>query len=123
MRVHKTILLLWFNACDSISNFLQSLASIWIIMERDSSSVYPVLREVYCYGYRYHTNTQIIFYDQQSPNYFYWTDPLRLDPSRKVYDVANNTELEETLRQVIKPPANNIIFVVPLIIFSCPLGS
>eukprot|EP01116_Phalansterium_solitarium_P018874 TRINITY_DN5131_c0_g2_i1.p1 TRINITY_DN5131_c0_g2~~TRINITY_DN5131_c0_g2_i1.p1 ORF type:complete len:431 (+),score=58.62 TRINITY_DN5131_c0_g2_i1:356-1648(+) len=82
--------------------------SIWFTIERDARSRCPRLREIFCYGYRYHTTSHVIFYTQPSPRHFFSVQPLNADPSAYPLtpdggcpeEHVSATELEESLRQI-----------------------
>jgi hypothetical protein len=76
--------------------------SMWMVVELDKEKKGQiVIREINCYGYRYHVSPLIIFYKQPSSMHFYSSTPLSLDLA--TYNNTMNTpptELEEALNQV-----------------------
>jgi hypothetical protein len=57
-------------------------ANIWMTVERQSSLL-PLLRTVYCLGYRYQPNSEVLFYTQPTQRTPLTIDPLILDVSFK----------------------------------------
>ncbi len=58
-------------------------------------------REIYCYGYRYQTSTQIVIYSQPTSQHFFWPEAIKLDLKGNS-GKSDLTELEEALQQVTK---------------------
>ena len=76
----------------------------------------PFLKELFCFGYQYPTQTQIIFYSLSSPYHYYSTHPICLDFNSQLDDEIGLTELERIMRQVCSLFFSLIFFIHLLMI-------
>lgn len=102
-----------FNSSKSTTEqppILDKEADLWLLFDKQSHNNWPVLTEVYCYGFCYHPSPQIVFYEQPKHRrqMVYSTDDLPLFPSGSYHYSAlegtkkskDTNDMELTLKQV-----------------------
>lgn len=90
---------------------LDKEADLWLLFDKQTHNNWPVLAEVYCYGFCYHPSPQIVFYEQPKhrTQMIYSTDDLPLFPSGSYHSLGTDgptkkskdtNDMELTLKQV-----------------------
>lgn len=93
------------------SPILDQEADLWLLFDKQTHNNWPVLTEVYCFGFCYRPSPQIVFYEQPKhrTQMVYSTDDLPLFPSGSYVSVEGGTmkkvkeqdnDMELTLKQV-----------------------